>query len=384
MNRKLLVNILKHTARIGIGITFLFSGFVKGIDPWGSAYKFTDYFHAMNLDWMVPLAFTCGILLALSEFVIGAAHMFAVRLKFFSWASLVYMLFFTPVTLWIAITNPVTDCGCFGDALVLSNWGTFYKNLLFLAFAIVVVIYRKEIECFGGVKTGYTLAGLSLLIYGASVVYSVQHEPLFDFRPYKTGVNIQEGMTIPADAPKDVYENTFHYKNRLTGEVKKFTEHNYPWQDTLNWEFFKMDEPVLISKGYEPPIHGFTIETREGDNVYDYFLNDENLVFMLIAYNLDKSSTKNQEKINRLATWAKEQNFSFICLTSSLHDKADQFAATHQTPYEYFNCDEITLKTIIRSNPGLIVLKKGTIIAKYHNNDIPSPDEFSGEFLNKE
>ena len=140
MNRKLLINILKHIARIGIGITFLFSGFVKGIDPWGSAYKFIDYFHAMNLDWLVPLAFTFGVLLALSEFIIGAAHMFAVKLRFFSWAALVYMLFFTPLTLWIAISNPVTDCGCFGDALVLSNWGTFYKNILFLAFAIMVVI----------------------------------------------------------------------------------------------------------------------------------------------------------------------------------------------------------------------------------------------------
>jgi len=379
MNRKILINIIKHTARIGIGITFLFSGFVKGIDPWGSAYKFIDYFHAMNLDWLVPLAFTFGVLLALSEFIIGAAHMFAVKLRFFSWAALVYMLFFTPLTLWIAISNPVTDCGCFGDALVLSNWGTFYKNILFLAFAIIVVIWRNEIICFGGIKTGYILAAISVLVYLGSVVYSYHHEPIFDFRPYKVGVNIQDGMKIPADAPKAVYENIFYYKNKKNGEIKKFTEQNYPWQDTLNWEFNKMDTK-LLSKGYEPPIHGFTIETREGNNVYDYFLNDENYVFMLIAYNLDKSSTKNQLKINTLAKWAKEQNYSFICLTASLFVKTEVFAAEHQTNYEFFNCDEIALKTIIRSNPGLIVLKKGTIIAKYHYNDIPTPEEFSAEF----
>ena len=130
MKQKKFIEILKHVARILIGITFVFSGFVKGIDPWGSSYKFTDYFHAMSLDWMVPLAFVCGILLAFSEFIIGVTHLFAVKLKFFSWGSLIYMLFFTPVTLWIALKNPVSDCGCFGDALVISNWGTFYKNIV--------------------------------------------------------------------------------------------------------------------------------------------------------------------------------------------------------------------------------------------------------------
>jgi hypothetical protein len=279
------------------------------------------------------------------------------------------------------LKNPVSDCGCFGDALVISNWGTFYKNIVLLLLAVVVVIYRKEIICFGGVKAGRVLASLAVLVYVTAAGYSYLHEPLFDFRPFKVGVNIQEGMTIPADAPKDVFENTFYYKNKKTGKVEKFTEKNYPWQDTINWEFSKMDESVLVSKGYTPPIHGFSIETRDGDNVYDFFLNDDNYVFMLIAYNLDKSSLKNQGKINELAKWAKSQNYQFICLTSSVFEKSDQFGIKHETPYEFFNCDETALKTMIRSNPGLIVLKKGTIIAKYHFNDIPTPEGFARKFL---
>jgi hypothetical protein len=380
MKQNKFVIVMKHVARMLIGITFVFSGFVKGIDPWGTSYKFTDYFHAMGLDWLVPLAFTFGILLALSEYIIGVTHLFAVKLKIFSWGSLLYMLFFTPVTMWIALKNPVTDCGCFGDALVLSNWATFYKNIVLLAMAIIVVVYRKNLICFAGVKTGNILAGTAVVIYVISVGYSGLHEPIFDFRPFKTGVNIKQGMTIPADAPRDVYENTFYYKNKKTGEIKKFSEKNYPWQDTLNWEFSKMDAAVLVSKGYTPPIHGFSIETRDGENIYDFFLNDENYVFMLIASNLDKSSVKNQGEINTLAKWAKDNNYPFICLTSSVFDKSDKFGIDHETPYEFFNCDETTLKTIIRSNPGLIVLKKGTIVAKYHNNDIPSPDEFSRKF----
>ncbi|MBP7504924.1 MAG: DoxX family protein [Prolixibacteraceae bacterium] len=374
------MTVILHIARILLGITFVFSGFVKGIDPWGSAYKFVDYFTAMGLEGLSPMAFPLGVLLAFAEFFIGVALLFAVRPKIFTWGSLLFMAFFTPLTLWIALKNPVTDCGCFGDALVLTNWETFYKNLVFIGLAILVFVYRKKLTCFLGQKTGHVLAAISVLLYVAAVVYSIRHEPLFDFRPYKVGVNIPEAMAIPADAPRDVYENTFYYKNRQSGEVKKFTEENYPWQDTLHWEFHSMDEPVLVKKGYTPPIHGFSIESREGDNVYEFFLFDENYVFMLVAYDLEKSSRKHQDKINALASWAMENGSSFICLTSTLFEKCDQFAAETGAPYEFFHADEIELKTIIRSNPGLIVLKNGTIVAKYHHNDIPTPEAFREAF----
>ena len=164
-----------------------------------------------------------------------------------------------------------------------------------------------------------------------------------------------------------------------TGEVEKFDEENYPWQDTVNWEFNDM-ESNLIQEGYEPPIHDFRIETPDGENIIDFFTYDENYVFMLVAYDLHKSSTKSQDEINTLADWAMQQGYSFICLTSTLPDESRAFAQANGAPYEFFNCDEITLKTMIRSNPGLIVIKDGTILGKWHYNDIPTPEEFQREF----
>src|SRR5690606_21750870 len=269
------MKIFKHIARILVGLTFIFSGFVKGIDPWGSAYKFTDYFNAMHLEWLTWAALPLGILLSFAEFAIGIALLFNVLLRFFSWLALIFMVFFTGLTLWIAIENPVTDCGCFGDALVISNWETFYKNVVLIVLTIIVFAYRNNMKGLPGKKTGFALALLSVVGYAAVVFHSYNHLPIFDFRPYKVGVNISEAMSIPPDAPQDVYENIFYYKNINSGEVEQFTEENYPWQDTLNYEFHDM-ESFLVQEGYEPPIHDFRIETPEGDDILDFFLYDEN------------------------------------------------------------------------------------------------------------
>lgn len=374
-----MIKILKHLARILFGLVFIFSGFVKGIDPWGSAYKFTDYFHAMGLDAIIWAAFPLGVLLSFAEFAIGVAYLFNWRMKIFSWLGLLFMLFFTPLTLWIALKNPVTDCGCFGDALVISNWETFYKNLVFIVLAIVVFVNRNWFDNQVKTKIPLVLSLVTFVAYFGIVYHSYNHLPIFDFRPYKVGVNIPNAMTIPEGAPQDEYENIFYYKNKNTGEVEKFDEENYPWQDTVNWEFDDM-ESNLIQEGYEPPIHDFRIETPEGENIIDFFTYDENYVFMLVAYDLHKSSTKSQDEINTLADWAMQQGYSFICLTSTLPDESMEFAEANGAPYEFFNCDEITLKTMIRSNPGLIVMKDGTILGKWHYNDIPTPEEFQEEF----
>lgn len=376
------MRIVKHIARVLVGITFIFSGFVKGIDPWGSAYKFTDYFNAMGMEWLLWAAFPLGVLLAFAEFTIGIALLFNVFLRFFSWLALLFMVFFTGLTFWVAIKNPVTDCGCFGDALVISNWETFYKNIVLLILTFIIFIYRKDIKNFAGKKIPYLFGLLSVAVYFLIVIYSYNHLPIFDFRPYKVGLNIPESMSVPDNAPQEVYKNIFYYKNKKTEKIKKFTEQNYPWQDTTNWEYDNM-ESILVQKGYEPPIHDLTIETPDGDNILDFFIYDENYVFILVANDLNKTSKKSQGEINNLANWAMENAMSFICLTSSLPDESMAFAEETGAPYEFFNCDEITLKTIIRSNPGLLVLKEGNILGKWHYNDIPSPEKFQEEFMNE-
>ncbi len=373
------MKIVKHIARILVGITFVFSGFVKGIDPWGSTYKFTDYFNAMGLEWLLWAAFPLGVLLALAEFTIGIALLFNIFIRFFSWLALLFMAVFLPLTLWVAIKNPVTDCGCFGDALVITNWQTFYKNVVLTILAIIVVTFRKNMKCLFNQKVANVFGLASIITYCFLVYYSYNHLPVFDFRPYKVGVNIPEAMSIPADAPQEEYKNIYYYKNKNTGEVEKFSEENYPWQDTTNW-VWENTESKLVQEGYHPPIHDLRIETPDGEDIIDFFVNDENYVFMLIAYNLDKSAREPQDNINELANWALEKGFSFICVTSSLPDESAAFVEETGAPYEFFNCDEITLKTIIRSNPGLVVLKDGTILGKWHYNDIPTPEEFVEKF----
>ncbi|MFA5532990.1 MAG: BT_3928 family protein [Mariniphaga sp.] len=229
------MNVIKHAARIIVGLTFIFSGFVKGIDPWGSAYKFSDYFLALHLDWLLWASFPLGVILAFTEFAIGTAFLLNTCMRLFSWLALLFMAFFTVITFWIAIENPVTDCGCFGDALIISNWETFYKNLILIALTLIVFIYRNRIQGVPEKKTGFILSGVFLTVYAGFVIYSYNHLPVFDFRPYKVGVNIPEAMEIPEDAPADEYENIFYYRNKKSGEIKQFTEENYPWQDTLNW-----------------------------------------------------------------------------------------------------------------------------------------------------
>lgn len=381
------MQIVKQLSRLLFGIVFIFSGFVKGIDPWGSAYKFTDYFNAMGLEWLLWAAFPLGVLLAFAEFAIGVAFLFNWCMRFFSWLGLAFMAFFTPLTLWIALKNPVTDCGCFGDALVISNWETFYKNLVFIVLAIIVVVNRNWFAQKVKTKLPAIISIAVFIAYFAIVFYSYNHLPgavssRLDFRPYKVGTNIPDAMSIPDDAPKEIYENIFYYKNKNTNEIKEFTEENYPWKDTVNWEYHDM-KSNLVQEGYHPPIHNFTIETPDGEDIKDFFIYDENFVFVLIAHDLTKTSTTKQEEINTLADWALEQGYSFICLTSALHDEAMLFTEKHNVPYEFFNTDEITLKTMIRSNPGLLAIKDGTIIGKWHYNDIPTPREFQAEFTDQ-
>ena len=364
------MKIIREIARILIGITFTFSGFVKGIDPLGSTYKFTDYFNAMGSEWATKFAFILAVLLSVSEFSIGIALLLNYRVKIFSWFALLFMGIFLPVTLWVAIKNPVTDCGCFGDALVISNWATFYKNIVLTLLAVVVLWQRRKYVNNYNIhfQNGYFV--FVLLVFGYLQHRSYNHLPLIDFRPYKVGANILESMEIPPDAPEDLYRTDFIYRNKKTGKEKKFTEENYPWQDTLNWVYVD-SKSTLVKKGYRAPIHDFTMENEFGEDVSDFYLNDNNYTFILVAYNLSKSKTRKQKRINELAQEALDHGMNFVCLTSSVDDEIADFKAENNPPYEFLICDEITLKTIIRSNPGLLLTTGGTILNKWHWKDIP-------------
>jgi len=372
----------KHIARILVGLTFVFSGFVKGIDPWGSTYKFTDYFNAFHLPWLTGLAFALGVLLTAAEFAMGAALVFNFYLRIVSWVTLTFMVFFTGLTLVLALTNPVTDCGCFGDALVITNWQTFYKNIVLLTLAIYIFMNRKNFKSKNGPIRSIALTGITMVIYFYLVVYSYNHLPILDFSPYKVGVNIPDAMKIPEGAPKAIYQNNFIYKNLKNGKEEKFTEANYPWKDTLNWKYVKSEDPIVIQKGYTPPIHDFRIETSEGEDIKDFFLYNEKYTYIAVASNLQKSNKDGIKTLVAFGNEAKRKGYNFIMLTSTSPDSFGAYKAETGANFDFFNTDEIVLKTIVRSNPGLILLKKGTIIGKYHFNDIPKTEELKDQIPN--
>jgi hypothetical protein len=370
MKQKLLV-----ITRWIVGVLFTFSGFVKGIDPIGFQYKLNDYLEALHIQALGFLSFPGALFLPFAEFAIGITLLSGVLIRLSTKLTFLFMLFFTPLTLYIALKNPVTDCGCFGDALVITNWQTFYKNIVLIVLSALLLFNRRNLQFI--VKDKYRKIGFACLLLGyLSVVYwSYNHEPILDFRPYKVGVNITEGMKTPDGSATDVYKNYYHYRNLRSNEIRQFSDSDFPWQDTINWKFESMDPPLLLKKGYQPPIHDFSIQTIEKENVTDYYLSDSLFSFFVIAYDLEKSSNKKQKELNLLADWAKSKGYHFIGLTSTTGTQLSRYLLQQRPSYEMMLTDQIPLKTIIRSNPGLILLRKGTIIRKWHYNDFPTVSE---------
>ena len=368
------MRLVKNLCRIIVGIVFIYSGFVKGIDPLGSDYKFTDYFNAFGMGWMNATTLFFSFALSLVEFLIGIALLFNLWVSRMAWGSLLFMAFFTPLTLVLALTNPVSDCGCFGDAMILTNWQTFWKNIILLLLAIMIFMYRKEYKSslpLVGQFSFLALAGAGMLCLS---VYCYRHLPVLDFRPYAVGKNITEGMRLPEGAEPDQYEVTLKYKNKQTGEIQSFTEENYPWQDTLNWEYESSSER-LVKKGYITPIHDLVIEHPTLGNITEEILEDDNHTILAVAYNLTQSDMQYQPAINRLAEYAQEKGIRFYGLTSSSERDIETYKKRYHVPYEFCTADEIQLKTMIRSNPGVIILREGTILDKWAGKDVPDVKE---------
>ncbi len=371
------MKVLAIISRTIIGIVFTFSGFVKAIDPLGSTYKFEDYFTAFGMNSFIPLAFYLAILLSGLEFFIGIGLLLNLFPKTLSWIALAFMIFFTPLTLYIALNNPVTDCGCFGDALVISNWQTFYKNIIIGIFAIITVIFRKKFKPLPPAYLRWVLSSIFILFIALVMANGVRHLPAIDFRPYKIGNHLPDLMVMPKGAPVDDYIYEYTMKNNVSGEEKVIDSKEYMkskiWEDTT-WVITKTSDPILVKAGYHPPVHDFVISSIDGDDISDLVLESNNYC-LLICYDLKKSNFSNFKKINQLAIECKKENIPFIAVTSSNDNIVQQFIEEHHPAFEFYYGDEINLETIIRSNPGLVALKKGTVVGKWAHRDIPSFEE---------
>ena len=367
------INVLKISviiSRILFGAVFIFSGFVKIIDPLGYAYKIEEYLEAMGpfFAWFDWASLPASIALSIAELLIGICLLLNVRLREVSFLGLLFMLAMTPLTLWIMLSNPVTDCGCFGDALIISNSVTFWKNVVLLAMIVFVAIFQKHsISSFRN-SSQWLVAAYTCVFSLGLALYCYFTLPIIDFRPYKIGKNIIEGMTIPPDAPINEYQTTFIYSK--DGVEQEFTLENYPRNDDT-WLFVDQ-KSVLVKKGYVPPIHDFTIDLPEMGEITDIVLEDARYTFLLISPDLTKANLCKINTVNRLYGYCKINDYSFYCLTASTRGDIEKFKANTNAEFPIALTDKTTLKTIIRSNPGLLLLKDATVLNKWHALNIPT------------
>lgn len=362
-SQKTVVDILILIFRLIFGAVFIFSGFVKLIDPLGFTYKIQDYLTAFGpfFENFSFLALPTSILLCTLELLIGLCLVFKVQYRLATLFGLLFMAVMTPLTLYIAIANPVSDCGCFGDAIVISNTETFVKNIFLFAMIIFLFITRKRVHPMFVKSIDWTLFVLFIAIGVSFAIYNYRHLPLIDFRPYKIGVNIRESMEIPDGFPKDEYKITFIYEK--DGQQKEFTLDDYP-KDDSTWVFVDQ-KSLLISKGYEPPIHDFTIEDEYGDNILDEVLDYEGYTYLVITYDISKAKDKNLENLQKLYDKTLESNYQMYVLTASSDDDIENLRERTGITYPFYKSDPTTLKTIIRSNPGILLLNNGIIEDKW-------------------
>ena len=365
-NNKKALHITGSIARTLLALTFLFSGFVKAVDPLGTVYKIQDYLHegfGGIFQWAIPAAGVAAVCLITLEWLLGIAMLLNVRTQWTSWITLLFYCIMTPLTLYIAIANPVSDCGCFGDALVITNWQTFWKNIILLLLSICLVICRKAIPELFSWWMEIIIALAALGSVAGIMGYSYTHLPQIDFRPYKVGNHIPTLMEIPDDAEVDQYEITLIYAK--DGKEQTFTLENYPKGDP-EWTFVDQ-KSVLIKKGYVPPIHDFEIETLEGDYVTQDILESEEPIALVVMYDLSKTDTTQLEKLMHMIHEYPRVYFLTASGEEEIFAFAEELGWDEETTYSTF-CftDPITLKTIVRANPGVIVVQNGTIIDKYN------------------
>ena len=354
--------------RILLGALFIFSGIVKCIDPAGGAIKIEDYFIAwgwLSSPWWLCMALS--LIQNIIEFAAGFMLLFGALVPVASVVTLAFMVFYTPLTLYIALANPVSDCGCFGDAIKITNWQTFGKNIFFLAAAVLVFLWRNVDRSNRKQWKQVAMAATGVVIAGLVSLKGITDEPIMDFRPYSVGTDIRASMSIPEDAPMTEYKTTFILEK--DGVRKEFDENNYPYEDST-WVFVDSHSEV-ISEGFVPSITDFSFTTPDGDEVGDMLLDSQNPVFIAVSPKLENADKEQMKELGRQFVMAQNNGFDFYVATSSSQSefiKADSLA---ETALNYLMADETMLKTIVRSNPGMIILQNGVVVAKYNFNHMP-------------
>lgn len=382
--------IITHISRFLVGGLFIFSGFIKANDPLGFSYKLGEYFEVFKTDSgldffesFAHIALPLAIILCVSEMALGFMLLVGYKRDLTLWLLFTQIAFFTFLTFYSACYNKVTTCGCFGDFLVLKPWTSFWKDIALLILISLLIVSKEEVnELF----TPLITASLTLFAVTLSIVfpvYAYRNLPPFDFRAYAIGMNIKENMKPGAGYQPAKYESGFIYENLKTGKQEHFNMQNYPWQDTLNWKWIATDN-VLIQDAINPPkIMDFSLSNMNGEAVTDSILNVKDYQFWLVCYDLTKTEDDEtlHAKINDLYKLAKTDNINVIGLTAADAKQIDDYKHKHNALYDFLTADGTVLKTMVRANPGLMLVKDGTVIMNWHHNNFPTYSEVKQKFM---
>jgi uncharacterized membrane protein YphA (DoxX/SURF4 family) len=360
-----MIKIAVHISRIIVGVIFIVSGFVKLTDPLGFSYKLQEYFDAsvLNMEFLMPYALVIAMFVVILECVLGIMLLIGYRSKLTTWSLLLLIVFFTFLTFYSAYFNKVTDCGCFGDALKLTPWQSFTKDIILLGFILILFFGQKHIKPLFSNRLGFIGTIVAIIASTTYTLYMYNHLPSIDFRPYKIGNNILEKMEVPADAAQPIFD--YHWKFNENGkEVIKTTRGSYP---ESSGTFIEVTTE-MVQAGYEPPIHDYSMELN-GEDQTSYLMNEEHLI-ILHAFSLLESSAIGFSAIAPKIKEAQQKGYKVIGMTASGEQEINAVKESFDIDIDFYFCDETTLKTMLRSNPGVMELSKGTILNKLHYKDI--------------
>lgn len=355
--------------RIVVALVLIFSGFVKAVDPWGTAIKLGEYFSAFSMDWLSGSEMFFSVLQSAVELTLGLALLFNIGRRFTYLVVLLLMVFFTILTLILAITNPISDCGCFGDAVKLTNWQTFAKNAVLLVFIFIVWRWHAPVRDRQEYKKLDIIFYVMFAVFSSSIsMYGLRFLPVMDFLPFRVGTHIPSAMEVGDDTE---ITTTLIYRDLTTGENREFSLSDTAWYDTTRWEF--VDTRFIQHRQVkDPQITNFAVYNGSQD-ITDGLLRDE--VFMFTFTDIRSKGPRCMSRIHRAVEYAEARDIKVIGVTSGLiSEGALMSVGEYRLPL--YNIDATTLKTIIRAKAGLVVLKEGTVLGKWSCYGIPDLERY--------
>ena len=381
-------NIALNFCRGFVGLLFIISGLIKANDPIGFGYKLQEYFDVFHMSFLADLATGIAMFLCIVEIVLGALLLCGFWSRKVTTALLVTIIFFTFLTFVSAVFKVVTSCGCFGDAIPLTPWQSFSKDLVLLAMIVYLFINRHRIfPVTKSEKGGPVVFALVTLLSLAFTLYTYYALPIVDFLPYKIGNNVPALMKIPPGEKGDEYEMLYQLKNKKTGESKSMNDKEYMksgiWEDD-NWEIVGTPEQRLLKKGFEVKIKDLNISDASGTDYTKELIENPYYNLVVVAYDLRHTDTAAVGKINALALKAAEEfNVRTVMLTSNSAQDAEQFVERNKLFIEVFYADAVPLKSMVRSNPGLMLFKNGVVVDKWSAAFLPDFDKLAKQYFLK-